>query len=200
MQTVAEKPKNRKQIEADRIEKERKHIAVLMERRAQLLAEKADMEKNLEEELAPHLKKFQEATADIRETFDTTEIKEQLKAAEEDIMKIAGAMDRRGNLTNRAMFDVSGNLRFEEHNHYLHITQTTVPFPRKGFSLSKFVAKFGDYVKVEYRIKELKALFMNADLRKKSKIDDYAFELKVVDEVEFKTKKQKEDEQEKSNN
>lgn len=199
MSTVAEKPKTKKQIEADRIEKERKYVASLMARRAKLLADKADMEKTLAEELEPHTKKYEEATADIREAYDTTEIKEQLKAAEEDIIKIAGATDKRGNLINRSMFDVSGNIRFEDHNHYLHIKQTTVPFLRKGFNLSKFVAKFADYVKVDYRIKELKDLFMNADLRKKSKIDDYGFELKVVDEVEFKTKTVKQDEQEKSN-
>lgn len=128
------------------------------------------------EELAMKLKPFEEA-------FMAT--MEPLKAKREEVEKQLLEIGKR----NEKKLFVDDNWRFEN-GYYLHLKSETKEKLGKEFDLAKFVRKFGKYVDVKFKIKELKKVFVDAKLSKPFKM--LHFELTTLKTVEIKKKAEKE--------
>jgi phage host-nuclease inhibitor protein Gam len=85
----------------------------------------------------------------------------------------------------KTIYFKDGNWHFEN-GYYLHIKSETVVKTSEEFSLYKFVKKFGEYVDVKFKIKELKKIFTDGDKRKK--FTDLGMDLAINQEVEIKKK------------
>jgi hypothetical protein len=83
-------------------------------------------------------------------------LKEKRKKTTEDLKKLGEDYPE--------LFE-DDNFKTDDSPYYLHIKRETVVKTGKLFDLAKFVKKFGEYVDVKYKIKELKKLFLDSKLR-----------------------------------
>ena len=77
------------------------------------------------------------------------------------------------------------NWRFEN-GYYLHIKSVTKEKLDKAFDLSKFIKKFGEYVKVNYKISELQKAFL--DTKQRKSFMKFGFDLDTNESIEIKKK------------
>jgi hypothetical protein len=122
-------------------------------------------------------------------------IQESMKAAVEELEKIGIEKN------NRTLFAVDGNWHFEN-GFYLHIKKEAVPIfetstgkfekdmsKADAFDISKFVKKFSDYVNLTFKIKELKALFLDGDSKLRKDMTNIGFDLDIEESIEIKESK-----------
>jgi glutamyl/glutaminyl-tRNA synthetase len=109
--------------------------------------------------------------------------REEIKA---ELLAIGNKELEKLNAKEASLF-VDDNWKFEGSQTYLHVTRETTAEPDKDFELWKFVKKFGDYVEVKFKFKELKKIFVDTKLAKP--FIAAGFKLKTVPSVEIKVSK-----------
>lgn len=178
-------------IKRQELLKKKAKVEKLMKQYVDLTAKDLAMRDNFNNRLIPYQEEYERKTQKIFDehnrtlapvVVERTEIKCQL-------LEIAGEKDKKGNLVNKQLFE-DGNWNFEDADgHYLHIETKSVPEFGPNFSLSKFIAKFGEYCNVTFKIAQLKKVFTDGDQR--GKFTKMEFDLKNTEEVVIKQKVEK---------
>jgi hypothetical protein len=174
MTTVTQK-EAKKKMKADALAKDIQRANELINAYANLKTEEQQLTDDLTKQLAPFQAEFDTKTKSIRDLAagKITSVTTSAEAAAKELLEIAAR-------NRRKLFALDNNWKFEN-GWYVHVKTETVAKPGENFNLSKFIKKFADYVNIDFKIKELKALFNDGDARVKSKIADYDFDLEVKD-------------------
>lgn len=184
MKSVATKEKqSKKELERAQLEKDKARAEVLMKVYEDLKKEEEELNIEHAKNIKPFLEDYQakvKPMVDLHESKILT-IGESITSAHTELLEIAARQ-------RKTMFDMTNNWQFDN-GYYLHVKTETVANMGATFNMSKFIRKFGEYVDVKFKIRELKALFTDGDARKKSKIENYDFDLQETDkEIEIKRK------------
>jgi hypothetical protein len=151
----------------------------------ELVREQEAQKQKLSDAIKPFQEEFDRQCAPLKTMHEPrlNGLKASIEAAEKELLEIG---DR-----NKQFFAVDGNWKFEN-TFYLHIKKNTTPVFGEAFDLSKFVKKFQDYVSITFKIKELKALFLDGDAKQRKQMIDLGFDLDVEESIEIKESKRKE--------
>ncbi len=103
-----------------------------------------------------------------------------------EVLALGGVELQKLNDKKASLF-TDDNWKFEDHDHYLHIKREAEVKTSNDFELWKFIKKHADYVKVQYKIAELKKIFVDTKLAKP--FIKMGLSIKTVPSVELKKSK-----------
>jgi hypothetical protein len=172
------KVKRVKQASKEQRVKDAERAKVLIQTFADLEREKEVLTVEYDAAMKPFYEDLEQKTKGIQKLHvdKLTTVVLSMSTAEKELLEIA---DR-----NRALFGVDDNWKFPDANHYLHLKGKTVVTLSKEFSMSKFLRKFGDYVKCEFKIAALMRVFNDADER--GRIVNAGVDLNTIKSPELK--------------
>jgi hypothetical protein len=187
MSKVATQVNLKKAAKKDQTEKDQKRASELILAYGKLVEDNNALKNELEEKVKP-----------IKAIYDDRlkSLKASIEAAEEELIEI-------GKRQRKTLFAVDGNWHFPN-GYYLHVGSQTIPLfgekkneePGDDFNLSKFVRKFGDYVDMKFKIKELKKIFLNGDSKERKQMVAMEFDLGLKEVIEVKESKKGKDKDE----
>lgn len=102
-----------------------------------------------------------------------------MKAAEIELIEIGKR--------NRKAFDEKGNLMFDDG--YIHIAYVTAVQVGNAFSMTKFMKKFSEYVKIDFKIAPMTKAWFDGDER--NALMEHDLELKKNEEYQVKVSDKK---------
>lgn len=172
--------KTKTDLKKEAIEKDKKRAEELMKAYASLVADHDRILKEYNEKATPIAEEHDKKLEPIRTVYQgrLSPINASITEAKKELLEI-GERQKKKLFTN-------DNWKFDD-IYYLHIKRETQVTTGPTFSLANFIRKFGQYVDVKFKIKELKKIFTDADDR--GRMMKYDIDLTQEETVEIKASK-----------